>query len=109
MRLARFAVPLMFLLSACGSIRVGQEFDLSAFEAKVQRGVTTQAEVRALLGAPTGVGISVETSGERYEQWTYYEGEGHLPNLGDARFKILQIKFDQAGVARAYNWSGEQK
>ena len=109
MRRAKAIIPALFLLAACGSVRLGQEFDPSVFEAKVQRGTTKQAEVRAWLGAPAGVGISVEISGERYEQWTYYYGEGHLPNLADARLKLLQIKFDQQGVVRSYTWSGELK
>ena len=109
MRAAKAVIPVLFVLCACGTVRMGQDFDLAAFAAKVQRGTTTQAEVRAWLGAPTGVGVSVETGGARYEQWTYYSGEGHLPSMADARLKVLQIKFDQAGVVRAYNWSGEQK
>ncbi len=109
MRMSSAFAALLLLLSACGTIRVGQDFDLAAFDAKVRRGVTTQAEVRAWLGAPAGAGISVETNGDRYEQWTYYQGEGHLPNMGDGRLKILQIKFDPQGIVRAYNWSGEGK
>jgi hypothetical protein len=29
--------------------------------------------------------------------------------MADAHLKVLQIKFDQRGVVRAYNWSGERK
>jgi hypothetical protein len=53
-------------------------------------------------------GVAVETSGDRYEEWTYYQGEGHLPSLADARLKMLQIKFDQQGLVRAYRWSGDR-
>jgi len=100
-------IPLFVVLSACSAVEVGREFDLSSFDAKVQRGVTTQAEVRAWLGTPTGIGVSVETNGDRFEQWNYYHGESHLSNMADARLKLLQIKFDQQGVVRAYNWTGE--
>jgi hypothetical protein len=65
--------------------------------------------VRAWLGAPTAVGIAVESSGARYEEWAYYHGAGNLPDMGNARVKILQIKFDQRGLVHAYNWSGESK
>lgn len=107
----RLAVPLLFLatLSACSSIQVGRDFDLPTFETKVQRGTTTQAQVRGWLGAPTATGVAVDTGGERYDEWTYYYGEGQLPNMPDARLKILQIKFDRQGIVRGYNWSGEGK
>ena len=103
----KFAIPMLLVLCACATVEVGREFDLSAFGAKAQHGVTTRAEVRTWLGAPAGVGMSVEGGGERYEQWTYYHGEGRFPGMRDARVRILQIKFDQRGVVRAYNWSGD--
>ncbi len=109
MRWASLAIPIVLVLCACSSVQMGREFDLSTFEMKVQRGVSTQAEVRAWLGAPTSVGASVESSGDRYEEWTYYHGLGSLPSMADARLKILQVKFDAQGVVRAYNWSGEPK
>ncbi len=93
------------LLAACGTIRVGNDFDPKTFEARVQRGATTQAQVREWLGAPNGSGIAVQTDGERYDEWTYYYGEGQVAG-GDARLKILQIKFDKSGTVRGYNWSG---
>jgi hypothetical protein len=103
-RLAAAAV-LAFVLAACGAVRVGADFDVKAFEARVQRGVTTQAQVREWLGAPGGQGVTVQTDGERYDEWSYYFGEGSLTG-GDVRLKTLQIKFDRGGVVRAYNWSG---
>lgn len=93
------------LLAGCGSIRVGNDFDPKIFEARVQRGATTQAQVREWLGAPNGSGVTVQTDGERYDEWTYYYGEGQVSG-GDARLKILQIKFDRSGTVRGYNWSG---
>jgi len=106
MRAIAYVVP-VFLLSACATVEVGRAFDLAAFEAKARQGVTTQADVRAWLGALPGVGMSVESTGERYEQWTYYHGKERLPGMADARVSILQIKFDPRGLLRAYNWSGE--
>ncbi len=93
-------------LAACSTVQVGSEFDLKTFESKVQRGVSTQAQVRGWLGAPTGTGIHVDAAGERYDEWTYYYGKGRLPDMVNAEFKILQIKFDRNGVVRGYNWSG---
>lgn len=108
MRTERLILPvaLVFLLAACSMVQIGSGFDLSTFESKVQRGVTTQAQVRGWLGAPTGTGVHVDTGGERYDEWTYYYGEGRLPNMVNAEFKILQIKFDKSGTVRGYNWSG---
>ena len=109
-RVALFAIALLAaMLGACSTVQVGRDFELSAFESKVQRGVTTQAQVRSWLGAPRGTGFVVDTNGERYEEWTYYHGEGQLPDMTDARLKILQIKFDRQGVVRGYNWSGEPR
>jgi hypothetical protein len=71
MRLATITMSLVLLLSGCGTFQVGGNFDLAAFQSKVRRGETTQAEVQRMLGAPDGTGVSVETGGERYSQWTY--------------------------------------
>lgn len=90
----------------CSTVTVGSPFDLKTFDAKVQRGATTQAQVRGWLGAPTGTGVHVDTAGERYDEWTYYYGQGRLPDMGNAEFKMLQIKFDKNGVVRGYTWSG---
>jgi len=111
MRARRVAIAFLAAaaLSACSSVQVGRDFDLPGFESRVQRGATTQAQVRGWLGAPSGVGVAVETGGERYEEWSYYYGEGQLPGMADARLKVLQIKFDRQGVVRGYNWSGERK
>jgi hypothetical protein len=95
-------------LAACGAVHFGRDFDLRAFESKVQRGATTQAEVRGWLGAPASTGIVVESDGSRYDEWTYYYGTGRLPNFPDARLKILQIRFDRQAVVRSYSWSGDK-
>ena len=101
---------LALALSACGIARFGREFDVKAFESRVERGKTTQADVRGWLGAPVGIGVTVDPNGERYAEWTYYYGETRLPSGADAFLKVLQIKFDnRTGVVRAYNWSGESK
>jgi hypothetical protein len=109
MRSATILVPLVFLLSACGTFQVGHDFDLAVFNSKVDRGATTQLQVKSWLGAPDSTGESVETGGERYVQWTYYYGAGSLSAPTNARVKMLQIKFDRAGIVQAYNWSGESK
>jgi outer membrane protein assembly factor BamE (lipoprotein component of BamABCDE complex) len=92
-------------LAACSTVTVGQRFDLKTFASKVERGVTTQGQVRGWLGAPASIGVVVDTGGDRYEEWTYYFGSGRLPNMVDAQFKMLQIKFDRGGIVRGYNWT----
>ncbi|MHB8741493.1 MAG: hypothetical protein ACYC9L_00035 [Sulfuricaulis sp.] len=111
MRQYRLYIPLLLLigLSACSTVQVGRNFDMQAFESRVQRGETTQAQVRGWLGNPSSVGVALDTSGERFDEWTYYYGTGQLPDMGDARLKILQIKFDRKGLVRGYDWSGESK
>jgi len=106
---ALFAFSVVLLAAGCATVELGQEFDLASFEKRVQRGVTTQEQVKAWLGAPSGTGESIESSGERYLQWTWYHGKGRFPRMADARFDILQVKFDERGVVRAYNWSGARE
>jgi hypothetical protein len=108
MKRIRLAIPLLLLVSACTTVNVGSDFDLKAFTGKVQRGVTTQADVRGWLGAPAGTGVSVDTTGERYDEWHYYHGAVKIPGSKDSHVQMLQIKFDQRGVVRGYNWSGER-
>ena len=67
--------------------------------------MTTQDQVRAWLGAPTGTGISVDAGGERLDEWTYYSASGRLPDMAGAKVKYLQIKFDKQGIVRGFNWS----
>jgi hypothetical protein len=95
------------LLSACSTVELGRDFDLSAFDKQVRQGVSTRADVTAWLGAPAGKGTAVESNGERLEQWTYYHGKGRLPGLKDAHFSMLQVKFDAGGIVRSYNWSAD--
>jgi len=97
----------VLVLAACGSVQVGRDFDVAAFETKVNRGETTQAQVRAWLGVPANSGIAVGASGVRNEEWTYYSGRGSLPGMTDTKFKILQVRFDGQGKVVSYSWSGE--
>lgn len=96
---------LVLALAGCASVEIGSAFDLRLFEGGVKRGVTTRAQVQGWLGAPASKGIAVDTSGQRFEEWVYYHGEGQLARMSGAKLKILQIKFDSEGIVRAYNWS----
>ncbi|NIR29402.1 MAG: outer membrane protein assembly factor BamE [Gammaproteobacteria bacterium] len=92
--------------TACGTVQIGHEFELAAFTSRVERSATTQDQVREWLGRPSATGVAVEADGRRYDEWTYYYGEGRVPRTGDAKFKILRIRFDRQGLVRSYNWSG---
>jgi outer membrane protein assembly factor BamE (lipoprotein component of BamABCDE complex) len=95
------------VLAACGSVQVGRDFDIAAFETKVHRGETTQAQVRTWLGVPANTGVAVDARGERNREWTYYFGRGSLPGMTDAKLKMLQVRFDDQGKVLSYSWSGE--
>ncbi len=94
------------LLTACSTVQLGRDFNTNVFEARVQRGVTTQAQVKGWLGEPVNTGIAVQADDSLNEEWTYYFAEGTLPSLSNAKFKILQIRFDTQGKVVSYSWSG---
>lgn len=97
------------LLSACNTVQLGHDFDVGVFAAKVEQGVTTQAQVKNWLGEPTSVGVSMGVDGARFDEWAYYYGEGELADMSRAKVKILQIKFDAQGKVRGYNWSASKR
>ena len=100
-----FTLLAFTVLSACTAVKAGRDFDVGVFAARVEQGVTTQAMVKSWLGEPTSTGISLATNNERFDEWSYYFAEGKLNDMSSARIKILQIKFDQQGKVRGYNWS----
>jgi len=96
------------LLSACNTVKIGRDFDLTAFTARIERGVTTQADVRGWLGDPESTGVNIGTDGQRYEEWTYFFAIGRLTDTGNAQLKQLLIKFGSDGKVRGYNYSNTQ-
>ncbi len=110
-KFSRIAAILLaiFLLGACSSVKMGRDFDVGVFAAKIEQGVTTQSQVRSWLGEPTSIGVSLATDGERFDEWAYYFAEGEMADMSTAKVKILQVKFDQQGKVRGYNWSASQQ
>lgn len=108
---SRFTIIFLsiFLLSACAAVKMGRDFDVDVFAAKIEQGVTTQSMVRSWLGEPTSAGVSMATDGERFDEWVYYFAEGELADMTTAKVKILQIKFDKQGKVRGYNWSASKQ
>lgn len=104
-----FVSIIALLLVACGTVRAGRDFDVGAFAAKIERGVTTQIQTRTLLGEPASIGVNVAADGETFDEWTYYYAFGKLPYMSDTKIKLIQIQFDKQGVVRSYNWSASVK
>lgn len=107
-RIAVFLLSIL-LLSACGTVKMGRDFDVGVFAARIEQGVTTQSQVRSWLGEPASVGVSLATDGERFDEWAYYFAEGEMADMSAAKVKILQIKFDKQGKVRGYNWSASRQ
>jgi outer membrane protein assembly factor BamE (lipoprotein component of BamABCDE complex) len=99
----------ILLLSACGSVKMGRDFDVGVFTTRIEQGVTSQEQVRSWLGEPTSVGVSVAADSERSDEWSYYFAEGELSDMSKAKVKILQIKFDKDGKVLSYNWSASKQ
>lgn len=92
------------LLVGCTTVQFGRDFEIARFDSTVQIGATDQTDVRALLGAPVSTGITTE-GGERLVEWIYYYGDGKLSKLSEAKFKLLQVRFDTSGKVKSFNWS----
>ena len=100
-----FVVLAVAVLGACSPLKVGRDFDVLVFTSKIERGVTTQEQVRAWLGEPASTGVNLATDGEAFDEWAYYYAEGRMSDMSGAKVKMLQVKFDKQGKVRAYNWS----
>ncbi|MFO1319641.1 MAG: hypothetical protein U1F52_08500 [Burkholderiales bacterium] len=94
-------------LAGCAPIKVGRDFNYGDFVSRAKQGETTKEQVREWLGPPAGQGMVLETDGQRNDQWTWYYGSGKLPSGAETSFKLLQVKFSEAGKLISYSWSGE--
>lgn len=95
-------------LVSCSSIQLGQDFKLQTFASHAESGKTTKNEVLKWLGKPMNTGVALKENGERLTEWGYFFGTGDLSNMKNAKIKSLQIRFDNKGVLRSYNWSNSQ-
>ncbi|MDH5573551.1 MAG: hypothetical protein OEY89_17435 [Gammaproteobacteria bacterium] len=99
---------LLAVLSGCSTVQIGRDFDVKAFEEIAGMADMSKAQVRDLLGAPKSTGVAVEKDGSRLVEWVYFYGSGQLPSMSDTNFKMLEIRFNQAGMMQSYNWSSSQ-
>ena len=99
-------IAIALLLAACNTIvQIGSDFDVDAASRKIERGATTQSQIRSWLGSPASTGVSIETDGRNFDEWTYYFAAGNLPTMSNPNVKLLQLKFDKQGIVQGYNWS----
>ena len=104
-----FSLFVILLLAGWGSIQIGRDFNVKAFENMAKVGETTKKQVRSLLGAPKSSGISINRDGERLVEWIYFYATGKVSAMDDAGLKILQVRFEQNGKLESYNWSDSEK
>ena len=100
---------IVMLLTGCSPFNIGHDFDVQSFENIAKVGKTTKAQVLNKIGKPKSTGISLNKDGERLVEWIYFYATGKLTGMDDARLKMLQIRFDQNGIMRSYNWSNSDK
>lgn len=104
-----FSLFMVLFLTGCGSIQIGRDFDVKAFENMAKVGETSKTQVQKVLGAPKSSGISINRDGERLVEWVYFYATGKMSTMDDAGLKILQVRFDQGGRLSSYNWSNSDK
>ena len=100
---------IVILLTGCSPFNIGHDFDVQSFETIAKIGKTTKAQVLNKIGKPKSTGISLNKDGERLVEWIYFHATGKLTGMDDAQLKMLQIRFDQNGIMRSYNWSNSNK
>lgn len=104
-----FLLVMFMLVAGCTTLKIGRDFDVQAFEKIAKVGETSKTLVRSALGAPKNTGFSLSRDGERMVEWVYLYGTGKMTGMENAQLKILQIRFDQGGIVRSYNWTSSGK
>lgn len=100
---------MVLLLTGCGSFQIGRDFDVKAFENMAKVGETSKTQVLEVLGPPKSYGISISKDEERLVEWVYFYATGKMSAMEGAGLKVLQIRFEQSGKLRSYNWSKSDK
>ena len=83
-------------LSGC-AITLGARFDSSQI-VKIKEGVTTQSQIKEMMGEPASDGMK-----DGNPLWTYIYAR--VPLLGGvARGTVVSIEFDERGVVESYSY-----
>jgi len=82
-------------LLGTGCLSLGEEFPAEK-SSQIERGKTTQAEVKAMFGNPMIVG---RENGD--PTWTYNHAKVGLFRAAEARY--MEVKFDSEGVVTSYS------
>jgi outer membrane protein assembly factor BamE (lipoprotein component of BamABCDE complex) len=91
-----FAAGVALLAAGCATL--GRNFD-SGITARIQDGVTTQADLRSMLGEPDRVGVD-----DGDVTWTYlYSKVGVFRKYQEE--KDLYLRFDAAGKVKSYSFN----
>ena len=84
-------------LVAAGCFTVGENFSARPVR-KIEKGVTTKAEVEKLFGQPFRTGLD-----DGYESWTYVYNKWNAVTA--TRSKDLYIVFNRDGTVRTYTYN----
>jgi len=102
----------MLCVLVVGCASYGKKIDLSSVD-KIQKGVTTEAQVKAMLGNPMSVGITAE--GKKFMMYMYTQSQTKastfIPIVGafvggaDTQTQTLQIWVDENDVVTTYTYN----
>lgn len=124
MKKIMFYLQFVLLLVVAGCVGMGGQYGVKIDQSKVaeiKKGVTTKAEVEALLGAPQMV--SMIGDGRRMMSYSYSDSSVHatatsyIPVVGmftggatgNTRTQTLQIMISKTGVVDDYEFSDNTK
>lgn len=87
----------LLLPAVTGCATVGHEFPVAYIDS-IEKGVTTQEQIRDRFGAPWRVGVE-----DGQTTWTY--GQYRYRLFGQPSTKDLVVRFDGRGVVASYSYS----
>lgn len=109
-----WTLVLLAIISGCAS--AGRPIDLAALQ-KLEKGISTQNDVRAAMGAPMSAGIIPD--GKSYFMYIFsrsqIKAESMIPIVGlfaggsKTDIQTLQIWFDENGVMENYLFNESQQ
>lgn len=96
MKQAILAAGLALMTAGCATL--GRNFD-SGITARIQNGVTTQADLRSMLGAPDRVGVD-----DGDVTWTYLYSKVGIFRKNQEE-KDLYLRFDASGKVKSFSFN----